>query len=238
MCIASLHASGRGSQPDEMICVRPLRPLLIKLRMFRTSTGGTRIDARVRSKGYDHQRDRRPVATSEYILYDANAGYQQTLLPVVTWPAKEAAGGTSQKTGLRSHQHHQHHDPTAAGQSEQHETPDPLRSGAVKPRFHCVRVGVGVGIRVGRLRRRRFRVAVCVRVAVCIRVRVRVRAWGGSALAFALALATASEPVPCQAEHPAAIKQDTPDSKEAWARSGAWPPRAQTGKARYLSALQ
>ena len=29
----------------------------------------------------------------------------------------------------------------------------------------------------------------------------------------------------------------SPGSKEAWARSGAWPPRAQTGKARYLSAL-
>ena len=33
-------------------------------------------------------------------------------------------------------------------------------------------------------------------------------------------------------------RQGCPDSKEAWARSGAWPPRAQTGKARYLSALQ
>ena len=57
-------------------------------------------------------------------------------------------------------------------------------------------------------------------------------------LAFALAFATASEQAPDQAEHPAAIRQDAPDSKEAWARSGAWPPRAQTGKARYLSALQ
>jgi len=31
--------------------------------------------------------------------------------------------------------------------------------------------------------------------------------------------------------------KDGLNSKEAWARSGAWPPRAQTGKARYLSAL-
>jgi hypothetical protein len=68
----------------------------------------------------------------------------------------------------------------------------------------------------------------CVRSRVQARVRVRF----GSTLAFALAVA------PGQAEHPAAIRQDTPDSKEAWARSGAWPPRAQTGKARYLSALQ
>jgi membrane protein DedA with SNARE-associated domain len=43
---------------------------------------------------------------------------------------------------------------------------------------------------------------------------------------------------PGQAEHPVVIRRDAPDSKEAWARSGAWPPRAQTGKARYLSALQ
>jgi hypothetical protein len=30
-----------------------------------------------------------PVGDSEYKLYDANAGYQQTLLPVVKRPAKK-----------------------------------------------------------------------------------------------------------------------------------------------------
>ena len=57
-------------------------------------------------------------ATSEYILYDANAGYQQTLLPVVTRPAK--------KTGLRSHRHHQHR--RTGGRS---------RWNAMKPRMQC-----------------------------------------------------------------------------------------------------
>ena len=63
-------------------------------------------------------------------------------------------------------------------------------------------------------------------------VRSRVRARGRGRLLRSLASASG------QAERQAATRQDTPDSKEAWARSGAWPPRAQTGKARYLSALQ
>jgi len=35
--------------------------------------------------------------------------------------------------------HHQHHAPCVAGQLERHETPDPVRSNAVKSRIHCVR---------------------------------------------------------------------------------------------------
>jgi len=73
-----------------------------------------------------------PVGDSEYILYDANAGYQQTLLPVVTRPAK--------KTGLGSHRHHQHHRTGGSEPLERHETPNPARSDAVKARFQCVRV--------------------------------------------------------------------------------------------------
>src|SRR6185312_3394470 len=108
-------------------------PLLKKLRMFSTRIGGTEIDARVRSKGCDHQRAQNGrQATSEYILYDANAGYQQTLLPVVTRPAE--------KTGLRSHRHHQHRRTGGSEPMERHETPDAVRSGAVKPRVQCVRV--------------------------------------------------------------------------------------------------
>jgi hypothetical protein len=61
-----------------------------------------------------------PVGDSEYILYDANAGYQQTLLPVVTRPAK--------KTGLRSHRHHQHHRTSESEPLERHETPDAVRT--------------------------------------------------------------------------------------------------------------
>ncbi len=38
--------------------------------------------------------------------------------------------------------------------------------------------------------------------------------------------------------HRRGLSGATPGSQGAWARSGAWPPRAQTGKARYLSALQ
>lgn len=72
-----------------------------------------------------------PVGDSEYILYDANAGYQQTLLPVVKRPAK--------KTGLRSHRHHQHHRTGGSEPLERHETPYPARSDAVKARFHDVR---------------------------------------------------------------------------------------------------
>jgi len=71
-------------------------------------------------------------ATPEYILYDANAGYQQTPLSVVTRPAK--------KTGLRSHRHHQHRRAGGSEPMERHETPDAVRSSAVKPRIQCVRV--------------------------------------------------------------------------------------------------
>jgi hypothetical protein len=45
----------------------------------------------------------------------------------------------SQKAGLRSRRHHQNHGPYAPGQLERHETPDPVRSNPVDPRFHCVR---------------------------------------------------------------------------------------------------
>ena len=74
----------------------------------------------------------RPVGDSEYILYDANAGYQQTLLSVVTRPVR--------KTGLRSHRHHQHHRTGGSDPMERHETQDPVRSSAVEARFQCVRV--------------------------------------------------------------------------------------------------
>ena len=74
----------------------------------------------------------RPAGDSEYILYDANAGYQQTLLPVVTRPAK--------KTGLRSHRHNQHRRTGGSEPMERHETPDAVRSSAVKPGIQCVRV--------------------------------------------------------------------------------------------------
>jgi uncharacterized protein len=47
--------------------------------------------------------------------------------------------GTSRKTGLRTRRHHQHHGSYALGQLERNETPDPVRSDAVNPRFHCVR---------------------------------------------------------------------------------------------------
>ena len=42
------------------------------------------------------------------------------------------------RTGLRSHRHHQHRDPGDPDQLERDETPDPVRSGAVKPRIQCV----------------------------------------------------------------------------------------------------
>ena len=67
-------------------------------------------------KGCDLRRARNGrSATSEYILYGANVGYQQTLLPVAIWPAK--------KTGLRSHRHHQHHRTGGLDPLERHETP-------------------------------------------------------------------------------------------------------------------
>jgi hypothetical protein len=48
-------------------------------------------------------------------------------------------GGSFPKTGLRSHRHHQQHDPGEPSQLERHETPDPVRSDAVKTEFHYVR---------------------------------------------------------------------------------------------------
>jgi len=165
------------------------------------------------------------------ILYDANAGYQQTLLSVVTRPAK--------KTGLRSHRHHQHRRTGGSEPMERHETPDAVRSGAVKPRIQCVRVRAQARAhsRADRAGPGQFPLLRLARVCSASSLAAPASAHA-SGLASTLAFATASEQAPGQAEHPAAIRQDAPDSKEAWARSGAWPPRAQTGKARYLSALQ
>ena len=152
------------------------------------------------------------------ILYDADAEYQQTLLPVVTRPAK--------KTGLRSHRHHQHRRTGGSEPLEPHETPDPVRSSAVETRIQCVRVRARARVRVhSRASPGRLVGGTCVRSRVRARVYSRVRP---------LRLPPRPNHAPGQAEHPAAIRQDAPDSKEAWARSGAWPPRAQTGKARYL----
>ena len=53
-------------------------------------------------------------------------------------------GGTSQKTGLRSRRHHQHHGSPAPDQLERHETPNPVRSNALEPRFQCVRLASGL----------------------------------------------------------------------------------------------
>ena len=44
-----------------------------------------------------------------------------------------------QATRLRSRWHRQHHGPCILDQVERHETPNPVRSDAVDPRFHCVR---------------------------------------------------------------------------------------------------
>ena len=52
-------------------------------------------------------------------------------------------GGTFEKTGLRSRRHHQHHRPCVPDPVERYETPDPVRSDAVKARFHCVRQRTG-----------------------------------------------------------------------------------------------
>jgi hypothetical protein len=52
-------------------------------------------------------------------------------------------GGTSQKTGLRTRRHHQHHDPGVPDQPERHETPDPPRSNAVNPRIQHARQASG-----------------------------------------------------------------------------------------------
>ena len=50
-----------------------------------------------------------------------------------------AAGRHVRETGLRTRRHHQHHDPCVPDPAERHETPDPVRSDAVKPRIQCVR---------------------------------------------------------------------------------------------------
>ena len=51
------------------------------------------------------------------------------------WLSGPQPGGTFPKIGLRSRWNHQHHVPGAPGQLERYETPYPVRSDAVKPRF-------------------------------------------------------------------------------------------------------
>jgi hypothetical protein len=125
--------------------------------------------------------------TSEYILYDANAGYQQTLLPVVTRPAK--------KTGLRPHRHHQHRRTGGSEPMERHETPDPRPSIAVKPRIQCVRVRAQARAhsRTGR--------AQLAPTRVSSRCSGQLAGGLASAHASGLAFATASGQAPGQAEH-------------------------------------
>jgi hypothetical protein len=94
-------------------------PLLKKLRMFRTRIGGTEIDARVRSKGCDRQRPGTAGGRLLNILYDANAGYQQTPLSVVTRPAKKPDSGHTDTISIA----------VLAGRS---------RWNAMKPRMQCV----------------------------------------------------------------------------------------------------
>jgi len=50
-----------------------------------------------------------------------------------------AAAHRARKIELRSHRHHQHYDQRRLDLPERHETPDPPRSSALKPRFHGVR---------------------------------------------------------------------------------------------------
>src|SRR6476619_191595 len=47
-----------------------------------------------------------------------------------------------EKPGLRSRRHHQHHGPYVPNPVERHETPDPVRSDALKSRIHGVRLCV------------------------------------------------------------------------------------------------
>src|SRR6185312_7189420 len=47
-----------------------------------------------------------------------------------------------EKPGLRSRRHHQHHGPYVPNPVERHETPDPVRSNALKSRIHGVRLCV------------------------------------------------------------------------------------------------
>ena len=54
----------------------------------------------------------------------------------------------SGQTALKSLRHYQHHDPGAPEPPERHETPDPVRSDAVEPRFHVVPApGVLAGVK-------------------------------------------------------------------------------------------
>jgi hypothetical protein len=48
------------------------------------------------------------------------------------------AGACAAQIGLRSHWHHQNHDPDAQAPLESHETLVPMRSSAPKARFHSV----------------------------------------------------------------------------------------------------
>ena len=52
---------------------------------------------------------------------------------------RAATGRLVLKIGLRSHRHHQQRGSCAPGQPERNETPDPVRSDAVKPRIQCLR---------------------------------------------------------------------------------------------------
>jgi hypothetical protein len=116
-------------------------------------------------------------------------------------------GGTSQETGLRSHRHHQHHGPGAPGQLERHETPDPVRSSAVKPRIQCVRVWAQAQAQgqdrvhsracSGRLLRS-ARGRPCVRS----RVQARVRAWVHSCVRSSVRARPGRTPGSDQARHP------------------------------------
>jgi hypothetical protein len=144
-------------------------------------------------------------------------------------------GGTSQKP-------HSGHTGTISiavlvrNPPERHETPDPVRPDAVKARFQCVRQALGLRLALtvasspgqlapAPLGSRLLRLA---HVRPC--VRSRVRACVHSCARSSVRARPGRTRVSDQARQL--------DSKEAWARSGAWPPRAQTGKARYLSALQ
>jgi hypothetical protein len=72
-----------------MICSRPPRAIVKKGYACSASAQAGREltrESEVRDATINGQE--RPVGDFEYILYDANAGYQQTLLPVVTWQAK------------------------------------------------------------------------------------------------------------------------------------------------------
>jgi hypothetical protein len=68
-----------------MIYGRPLRAIVKKsYACSARAQAGRELTRESEVKGCDHQRARNgQSATSEYILYDANDGYQQTLLPVV-----------------------------------------------------------------------------------------------------------------------------------------------------------